>query len=504
MPITSGTDIVARVRHRLGQSLGADKYHRYFQDTHLNLNDGVLEITAPNRFTARWIEQRYQEAIRTLTQEVLGFEAELRIGARAGEATSGPSEPARPADPTDAAGQPPAATRDRAAGRPQRGADGAATGIAPPINRRSAKPRSAPNQVNSLRHDLDTFVVGPSNLLAYSSARAMAEREGHEQNPLFIHGGCGLGKTHLLQGLCRRFAQMHPEKQWRYTTAENFTNEYITAIQKNRLGDLRRKLRGVDLLVVDDVHFLANKQATQTEFLHTFDAIDLHGAKIVMASDAAPKLIHQFNEALVSRCVSGMVAEIEPPEADTRQRLVRRLAERRNLRLLDSVVPVIAERAGPSVRDLEGTLTTLKAMSDMEQNGAARDEPIGHTLVGRLFGVSRSAAACHRPVRFRRILEVVCDQLNVETRAVLGNSRHRQVVLARSLAIHLARRLTTLSYPEIARELGRSNHSTAITAAHRIAGRIQAGESVTLGTDLRTLPLTDLVEKLIGRITEPG
>src|SRR5208282_5348070 len=158
-----------------------------------------------------------------------------------------------------------------------------------------------------LRHDMENFIVGQSNQLAHSTALYVAEYPGAQYNPLFIHGGCGLGKTHLLQGLCKKFIQHHPTKRWTYLTGEEFTNEFLGALRANKLDGFRRKLRDLDLLVIDDVHFLGGKKATQEEFLHTFNAIEAMGRQVVMASDNHPKMIEEFGESLVNRFVSGMV-----------------------------------------------------------------------------------------------------------------------------------------------------------------------------------------------------
>ena len=174
----------------------------------------------------------------------------------------------------------------------------------------SARPR--------LRHEMESFVVGPTNQLAYNTALYVAEFPGAQYNPLFIHGSCGLGKTHLLQGLCRKFIQHHPTKRWMYLTGEEFTNEFLAALRANKLDGFRRKVRDLDLLVIDDVHFLGGKRATQEEFLHTFNAIEAAGRQVVMASDNHPKLIEEFGESLINRFVSGMVVRVDPPNYATR------------------------------------------------------------------------------------------------------------------------------------------------------------------------------------------
>ncbi|NJL30883.1 MAG: ATP-binding protein, partial [Phycisphaerales bacterium] len=208
-------------------------------------------------------------------------------------------------------------------------------------------------------------------------------------SPLFIHGGVGLGKTHLLQGICRRMLARQPHARIHYTTGEQFTNEFLTAVRSGKIDAFRQRIRKLDLLAVDDVHFIANKTATQQEFLHCFNAIDLAGARIVLASDQHPKLIQQFSQALVNRCVRGMVATVTTPDTSTRVKIVQTLAHRRGINLLESVVAVVAAKCPGSVRELEGTLTRLHALATLSPTTRGEDDNtaglVGHTLVNRAF-----------------------------------------------------------------------------------------------------------------------
>src|SRR5947209_5562614 len=212
-----------------------------------------------------------------------------------------------------------------------------------------------------LRHDMENFVVVPTNQLAFNTACYVSEFPGSQYNPLFIHGACGLGKTHLLQGLCRKFIEYHPTKRWMYLTGEEFTNEFLTALRTSKLDAFRRKMRDLDLLVIDDVHFLGGKKATQEEFLHTFNAIEAMGRQVVLASDNHPKLIEEFGESLVNRFVSGMVVRIDPPNYATRCQILRALAHRAGLALDEEVVSWVARRVTQNVRELEGAITRMTA-----------------------------------------------------------------------------------------------------------------------------------------------
>ncbi|MEX1015988.1 MAG: DnaA/Hda family protein, partial [Phycisphaeraceae bacterium] len=354
-----------------------------------------------------------------------------------------------------------------------------------------------------LRRKLDEFIVGPSNELAYAAACRLADADLEPAGPLFLHGGCGLGKTHLLQGVCRQMLDHQPDARVLYTTGEQFTNEYITAVRANQLEAFRRRIRQLDLLAVDDVHFIANKQATQQEFLHSFDQIELGGARVVLASDSHPKLIKQFSEALVSRCVRGLVVQIATPDQETRQRLVDALAKRRGLVMEPDVARTLASRTRGSVREIEGTLTKLQALASLTREagrvqphgGATTHTRVGHALVRQLFDHDIDPAP-GKPVRFDTIIEQVCERLGVSKTQALGPSRHRLVVLARSLAIHLTREMTSMSYPEIAQAMGKRNHSTIITAAQRIARQLQADAPPALPAEVQANSLAELVDDL--------
>jgi chromosomal replication initiator protein len=471
----SSADIVTRLSDQLSRRIGRRKYNLWFDQTRFHVSDSQVTLTAPNRFAADWIADHFRADLSDTVREELGEPIDVAIDIDAGAGKSH--------------------------GRSDAGESNAPASV-PAAKPAAAKPSSTGS--TKMRHRLDDFVVGACNELAYRTAVRLIDHDQRELTPLFIHGGCGVGKTHLLQGICRRFADFYPGRRWRYTSAEQFTNAYVTAVKNNALGVFRKKLRGLDLLAVDDVHFLSNKSATQNEFLHTFNSMDLGGAKLLLASDSHPKMIEQFSDALISRFVSGMVVRIDSPDPDTRRQLVERIAQRRGLSLMDSVAPEIAARCTGSVREIEGMLTTLEAMAALDSSdggatagntGSGRRVVIGHALVNRLLGASRTMRPV-RPIRFAAIVDTVCAELHVQPTDLRGTSRHRQVVLARSLVVHLARRLTTMSYPDIARQLGKRNHSTVVTAAKRIDKQIAGHQQVTLMPDLRQITVDRLAERL--------
>lgn len=482
---TSPNDVNTRLAGHLADTLGTRRYELWFKRSARFAfigDDNTLRVTVPNRFVADWIERNFGPQLDDAAHAVIGpaVRVDLRIDPEGFEPPS-----ARPgAERSEAPDSPPA--------RPA------------PALPRHAQPHPA------LRHKLDDFIVGPSNQLAHAAAARLVEDHHGPSHPVFLHGGCGLGKTHLLQGVCTRMLERNPHARVHYTTGEQFTNDYITAVRTNKLDAFRRRIRSLDLLAVDDVHFIANKQATQQEFLHSFDQIELGGARVILASDCHPKLIKQFSEALISRCVRGLVVQVHRPDAETRLKLVEALAQRRGLRLQPGVAQVLADRCEGSVREIEGMLTKLSALAALgsasspglaaPRVGASTPMPIGHALLRRLFDADGfPSSRPRRPVRFATILDTVCTELGVARQQVLGSGRHKHVVLARSMTIHLARQLTSMSYPEIAAAMDRPNHSTIITAAQRVQKQLEedAPLLLTLGQAAPTpIRPTELVEQL--------
>lgn len=483
--------LCARIAQRLERSVGAYRYGMWF-DRSARLDyqdlDNRLKVAVPNRFVADWIGRNFDAHLRAAAREELGQDVDLSVyvdPAPFGEARS-------PRHGTD---------KDVA---PR---DGGGALAVPPRVRERRPQHFMPAPV--LRYRLEDLVVGPNNELAVAAAQRLVSEDNPHASPLFIHGGVGLGKTHLLQGICRKMLDDKPDSQVHYTTGEQFTNEFLTAVRggNSAIDAFRRKFRKLDLLAVDDVHFIANKTATQQEFLHSFKAIELIGARVVLASDAHPKMIQQFSEALVSRCVGGLVVEIKPPDTATKMRIIQALATRRGITLMESVAGVLAARCPGSVREIEGTLTKLQALATMEQNrcgganGSLADvehATIGHTLATRLFQAD-AAAAPDRPVRFAAIMAAVTRRLAMPREQIVKSGRQKQAVLARALVIHLARRLTGMSYPEIAAAMQRSSHSTVVTAEHRLRRQLEANEVVRLAIDstIEEVALSALVEELV-------
>ena len=365
-----------------------------------------------------------------------------------------------------------------------------AESVAPTARPAVRDPDAAPNRRPRLRHDLGSFVVGHSNQMAYQCARHVADHPGTQYNPLFIHGSVGLGKTHLLQGLCKAYAAKHPTGRWAYLTGEEFTNDFLTALRLGRLDAFRRKMRDLDLLVIDDVHFLGGKKATQEEFLHTFNAIEAVGRQVVLASDAHPKLIRAFGESLVSRFVSGMVVRVDPPNAELRRRLLDVTAARAGVKLPPVVAEWVAERVTQNVRELEGAVTRIRG--HVQLTGRAPDVELARECLADLD------RAHGRPVRPEAVMDVMCEYFAIERPDLMSGRRQRTVSLARSVAMYLIRKTSKLSYPEIAGRLGKRNHSTVISACRRVEASLTRNDPMSWTSSVgdRTEPARELVARL--------
>jgi chromosomal replication initiator protein len=454
----------ARIGNEVARRVGPRRWDMWFdRGTEFVIEDGSLRVEAESRFVADWIERHFREAIQTAARAELGDSAEVRLAVRErptkDDATRSPKT-------TTTASAPNRETARSARGRTR--------------DRRDAEP------------SLEEFEVGDSNRLAFDAASRVAGDLDGAASILFIHGDCGVGKSHLLRGLCARRRRLDRRARVRYVTGEQFTNEYIQAVRHQELDAFRKRLRSLDLLAIDDVHFLSNKSATQSEFLHTVDAIAMSGATVVVASDAHPRTVNRFSGPLTSRFLSGMVVRLERPDRDLRVRLVRRLADLRGLRLNESAMDTLASRCVGSVRELLGGLARLDALARID--GLERNEEIGSIAVQRALG-DESTSSGGRPIRLARILEVVCEAVGVEHDDLLSNGRHRRVVLARGLSAYLAREMTNACFPEIASALGRTTHSTVHTADRRIRRQLELDESVG-ATDGGTVRLRDLVDEI--------
>jgi chromosomal replication initiator protein len=488
---------LVRLADAIAQRVGTQRFHVWFNNsTRLDLKQDGLEIAVPNDFISEWIGKNFTRPIQEAAHEVLGGPLSVRFAVMPqlfGEGAPGIDGPQNEGVATDVSRR-----RAHDTGRSMPLIDNAPSvmpsrhmnavsqpvrAMPPTINPASNRSSIGPDHGHAastlsslnirprLRHDIETFVVGPSNHLAHNATTYVAEFPGVQYNPLFIHGNCGLGKTHLLQGLCKKFIEHHPTKRWLYLTGEEFTNEFLSALRGNKLDVFRRKMRDLDLLVIDDVHFLGGKKATQEEFLHTFNAIEAMGRQVVLASDNHPKMIEEFGESLTNRFVSGMVVRIDPPNFATRCEILRSISLRGGMLLSEEVIAWVAKRVTQNVRELEGAITRISA--HVKMTGRPADVALAQDALGDL---DRQLVA---PVRPENILQSVCNYFGLEHKDLMSGRRQRTISLARSVAMYLVRKNSRLSFPEIAGKLGKRNHSTVISACRRIEKAVAKNETLS-------------------------
>src|SRR5688572_9364361 len=317
----------------------------------------------------------------------------------------------------------------------------------------------APGGLNP-RYTFDTFIVGPSNQFAHAACRAVAEAPSRSYNPLFIYGGVGLGKTHLMHAVGRYVLQHDPTLKLTYISSERFMNEMINAIRYERILDFREAYRSVDILLVDDIQFLAGKESTQTEFFHTFNALYDAQKQIVLSSDRPPHEIPQLEERLRSRFEWGLIADIQPPDLETKVAILKRKAEAEAVPLPDDVAMFIAGRIKSNIRELEGSLIRLIAYASL----TGRDISLDLTQE-----VLRDAIDLDtRAITIETIQKYVADYYQLKVHELKSRNNSKSVALPRQVAMYLCKQLTTASLPEIGRSFGGKHHSTVLHSIRKI------------------------------------
>ncbi len=315
------------------------------------------------------------------------------------------------------------------------------------------------------KYIFETFVVGSGNQLAYSASVAVAEDPGHAYNPLFIYGGVGLGKTHLMNAIAHYIVEDKPNSKILFTTSENFTNEVVEAISRKKTLELRSRMRSVDVLLIDDVQFLSNKQATQEEFFHTFNALFENGKQIVLSSDRPPREIATLEERMSSRFMSGLVVDVQKPDYETRVAILKRMTEANHINIGAGAISYIAEQIDSNIRELEGSLIRVNALAQLE--GAPITEELAQRALKTIIKKEKTA------ISPEKIMDEVAARYSIRRDDILSQRRNRDIAVPRQLAIYLTRELAKLSTTRIGIAFGR-DHSTIMHACRKTAETIAA------------------------------
>ena len=333
------------------------------------------------------------------------------------------------------------------------------------------------------RYNFDDFVIGASNRFAHAAANAVAEAPAKSYNPLFVYGGAGLGKTHLLHAIGHYVRKLYPRLRVRYVTTEQFTNEFINAIRDDSITAFQHLYRKTDVLLMDDIQFLQSKERTQEEFFHTFNALHNAEKQIVLSSDRPPKQIGQLEDRLRSRFEWGLMTDIQPPDLETRIAILRKKAESDRLGVSDAVLEVIGAKVASNIRELEGALIRVSAFASLQR--APADVQMAEYVLKDLFPDGRD-----RVISVQDVIDEVSAYFSLTAEELCSASRSRQLVNARQIAMYLTRELTDMSLPRIGRAFGNRDHSTVMHATQKIAG---------LMTERRVT--YDQVQELTNRIT---
>ncbi len=344
--------------------------------------------------------------------------------------------------------------------RDERG-DGAEVVIEVEERQRMAEAATSPALPLNPRYLFETFVVGSSNQFAHAAARAVAESPARSYNPLFLYGGVGLGKTHLLHAIGHQIERRHAGLRIGYQTAEQFVNDLIASIRHNRMPEFRERQRNIDVLLVDDVQFLAGKERTQEEFFHTFNTLYSSQKQIILSSDSPPRNIPALEERLRSRFEWGLIADIQPPDLETKIAILRRKAELEGVYLPDDVALFVANQVRANIRELEGLLNRVVAFSSLTGRPLSLDLA-RETLRDILDERGRRASA-------PEVIKFVARHYGLKVSEIKSRSNAKQFAFPRQVAMYLCKQLTDLSYPEIGRQFNDKHHSTVIYSVEKIA-----------------------------------
>jgi len=406
-------------------------YRTWFIPARLSrLADHTLFIEGPNQFFMDWLSEHHRSTLESAATDVLGFPPRIEF--------------------VTAEDSPPPAKEEQ---EERRSRGSFFRRYSPPVA------KSVGLQLNA-NYSFEEFVVGGNNRMAQAASLAVAEKPGRVYNPLFIYGGVGLGKTHLAQAIAHFVLDEHRKAKVYYTSSERFMTELILAIRQGKTLEFKNRYRGVDLLIIDDIQFLAGKESTQEEFFHTFNALHDSEKQIVVTSDRPPKDIRELEERLVSRFEWGLITDIQPPDLETRMAILRKKTEKDNIPIPDDVLFLIAESVRSNIRELEGSLIRLLAFAGLTNS------PIDIDLAREVLKdfVKRQP----RTPTIQDIQKLVAEYFHLTLDQLKSEKRSSQIVLPRQVAIYLCRELTGKSLSEIGRAHGGRDHTTVLHACRKI------------------------------------
>ncbi len=415
-------------------SLSKANFNTWFKNTNIaERGADYIIIAVPSAFNRDWISAKYQQEIlktlKNLAPEIK--ELKYRLGGTSSQNETTPNKPGTKNSTEQS-------------------------------SHKEFSTTTGPSNFSGLipKYTFETFIVGKNNELAHAASQAVAKSPGTQYNPLFIYGGVGLGKTHLMHAAGHRLLQTNPKTKILYVTSEKFANDYVNAISQKRMEEFKKEYRGVDALLIDDIQFMAGKEGFQEEFFHTFNELRDKGKQIIITSDRQPKDIPAVEQRLVSRFEWGMVADIQAPDLETRMAILRNKMEKKGSVLSEDILFYIAENVVSNIRELEGALNRLAVYQQMENRGMVLDQ--AKTILASIIGTKKRITSA------KKIAESVAEFYNISMEDLIKQSRKKEFVKPRQIAMYLIRKELDNSFPSIGDFFGGRDHTTVMHAVEKV------------------------------------
>ncbi len=435
------TDVAVAIAQEVAAQVGELRYNLWFKDNAtLEVHDHEVVVGVPNLFFQEWLSSNFLGPLKKAAESVTGRRLPVRV------------------------------VVDAEMFRAMRSRDGKAKQAAEPAAAEKPAVTGHARRQAKRGQTLDNFVIGPANRMAHAAALRVAQEPSGQINPLLVYGAIGLGKTHLLRGIAHAAKDLHRNLQVLYLPAELFTNSFLEDMRGGRLGAFRHRVRGADLLLIDDLQFMATKRATQNELLHTFEVLDGEGKQVVLAADQHPRLIKGLGDQLLDRIVAGVSCPLEAPDYETRVGIIEAKSSLLGLHLKRDVVEFVASHFRTNVRELEGAIHSLKAQAEFSRS--AIDLAAAREALADLMRHST------KTVSLKEVEQAVCQTFDVRADHLRSADRSRAVSQPRMLAMYLARKYTGAAFDAIGEHFGGRNHSTVMFAERKVQAWIEQGDTL--------------------------